>query len=225
LLLPAIAMLMVETHRPAAPSEKGRRSTAAVVHGLFGEGRAPATLLIWTILAPIMLVLYLLLNWLPTLVASKGLSIAVAPLASMWFNLGGVAGALLLAPVVDRLGFRFPITLGFAALALALVGLSMAQSVATILACSAIAGLLLLGANYSLYAVAAACYPTESRGTGSGVAVAVGRVGSVLGPLIAGALLARGVSAETVILLLAPAATVAALATWALARFAAPPTA
>jgi AAHS family 3-hydroxyphenylpropionic acid transporter len=225
LLLPAIAMLMVETHRPAAPSEKGRRSTAAVVHGLFGEGRAPATLLIWTILAPIMLVLYLLLNWLPTLVASKGLSIAVAPLASMWFNLGGVAGALLLAPVVDRLGFRLPITLGFAALALALVGLSMAQSVATILACSAVAGLLLLGANYSLYAVAAACYPTESRGTGSGVAVAVGRVGSVLGPLIAGALLARGVSAETVILLLAPAATVAALATWALARFAAPPTA
>lgn len=218
LLLPAIAVLMVETHRPAVAAATGRRSAAAITHALFGEGRAAATLLIWTILAPIMLVLYLILNWLPTLVASKGLAITVAPLASMWFNLGGVAGALLLAPVVDRFGFRLPITLGFAALALALVGLSMAQSVAAILASSAIAGVLLLGANYSLYAVAAACYPAASRGTGSGAAVAVGRIGSVLGPLIAGALLARGVTAETVILCLAPAALVAALATWALSR-------
>lgn len=217
LLVPAIALLMIETHQPAV-AQGGRASAAALTHALFREGRARPTLLIWTILAPIMLVLYLILNWLPTLVASKGLSVAIAPLASMWFNLGGVAGALLLAPIVDRRGFRLPITLGFAALGLALVGLSLARSVDAILVLSALAGVLLLGANYSLYAVAAACYPMSVRGTGSGAAVAVGRIGSVVGPLIAGALLARGVSAETVILGLAPAAALAALATWALGR-------
>ncbi|MBU6378622.1 MAG: MFS transporter [Gammaproteobacteria bacterium] len=218
LLVPAIALLMIETHRPAALAQGGRASSAALTHALFREGRARPTLLIWTILAPIMLVLYLILNWLPTLVASKGLSVTIAPLASMWFNLGGVAGALLLAPIVDRRGFRLPITLGFAALGLALVGLSLARSVDAILVLSALAGVLLMGANYSLYAVAAACYPMSVRGTGSGAAVAVGRIGSVIGPLIAGALLARGVSAETVILGLAPAAALAALATWALGR-------
>lgn len=222
LLVPAIALWMVETYRPgSSPDEsspKKSTSTSALMQALFGQGRAVSTLLIWTILAPTMLVLYLILNWLPTLVASKGLAVSIAPLASMWFNLGGVAGALLLAPFVDRFGFRVPITLGFSGLVLALVGLSVAVTETHILALSAISGLLLMGSNYSLYAVAAACYPTESRGTGSGAAVAVGRVGSVIGPLFAGALLARGVSAETVILWLAPAAALAALATWALGR-------
>jgi AAHS family 3-hydroxyphenylpropionic acid transporter len=208
---------MIETYRPSTSSMK---STGAkeISQALFGEGRAASTLLIWTILAPTMLVLYLILNWLPTLVTSKGLAVSIAPLASMWFNLGGVAGALLLAPFVDRFGFKAPITLGFSGLALALAGLSVATTEAHILAFSALCGVLLMGSNYSLYAVAAACYPTESRGTGSGAAVAVGRVGSVVGPLFAGALLARGVSAETVILWLAPAAAVAAVATWALGR-------
>jgi len=221
LLVPAIAIWMIETYRPSSPerpSSKKSISTSTLMQALFGEGRAVPTLLIWSILAPTMLVLYLILNWLPTLVASKGLAVSIAPLASMWFNLGGVVGALLLAPFVDRYGFRVPITLGFAGLVLALVGLSVAATETHILALSAISGLLLMGSNYSLYAVAAACYPTESRGTGSGAAVAVGRVGSVVGPLFAGALLARGVSAETVILWLAPAAALAAFATWALGR-------
>lgn len=217
LLVPAIALFMIDTYRPSTSSMK---STGAkeISQALFGEGRAASTLLIWTILAPTMLVLYLILNWLPTLVTSKGLAVSIAPLASMWFNLGGVAGALLLAPFVDRFGFKAPITLGFSGLALALAGLSVATTETHILAFSALCGVLLMGSNYSLYAVAAACYPTESRGTGSGAAVAVGRVGSVVGPLFAGALLARGVSAETVILWLAPAAAVAAVATWALGR-------
>ena len=52
-------------------------------------------------------------------------------------------------------------------------------------------GFFLLGANYALYGVAPKYYPGPIRGTGSGASVAVGRVGSILGPLLAGLLMGR----------------------------------
>lgn len=215
LLVPAILVLMVETY-PA--SERGKAQSAVPVgRALFAEGRARATLLIWIVLLPTMLMLYLMLNWLPTLVAAQGLERDVAPLASLWFNLGGMLGGLMLAPLVDRFGDRWPITLAFTALIVVLLGLSASQSGMMMLLLSGVGGFLLLGANYAFYGVAAAFYPAEARGTGSGAAVAVGRIGSVIGPLLAGMMMGQGGSATDVILWLAPCAALAAVAAFALA--------
>lgn len=214
LLVPAVLRFMRETHHPRDLSED---ASVPVLDALFASGRAPATLLIWIVLLPTMLMLYLMLNWLPTLVAAQGVDSAVAPLAALWFNLGGMFGGLMIAPLVDRLGFRWPITLAFVALVGALLALSMSQSGTLILVLSGIGGFLLLGANYAFYGVAAALYPTEARGTGAGAAVAVGRVGSVIGPLVAGALMGQGGSAAEVILWLVPCAALAAVAAFALA--------
>ena len=218
LLVPAIIFLMTETHRPGKSEAS---DSFPVLDALFAEGRAPATLLIWVALLPTMLMLYLMLNWLPTLVVAQGVDRSVAPLAALWFNLGGMLGGLLIAPLVDRVGFRWPITLAFVVLVGVLFVLSMSSSGTVILAFSGIAGFLLLGANYAFYGVAAAIYPATARGTGSGAAVAVGRVGSVIGPLVAGALMGQGGSAGDVILWLVPCAAVAAIAVFALARYAA----
>ncbi len=59
---------------------------------LFGGGRRPASLLLWLTFFPTLLILYLVLNWLPTLVAAKGFQ-ADASLASVLFNVFGVIGA------------------------------------------------------------------------------------------------------------------------------------
>jgi AAHS family 3-hydroxyphenylpropionic acid transporter len=48
--------------------------------------------------------------------------------------------------------------------------------------------------------------------------VAVGRVGTVIGPLFAGLLIAKGATAESVILYLAPMAAVSGVAVLALGR-------
>ncbi len=61
------------------------------------------------------------------------------------------------------------------------------------------AGFFLLGANYALYGVAAAYYPQSMLGTGSGASVAMGRVGSIIGPLLAGVLLGGGMTAAGVV--------------------------
>ena len=59
-------------------------------------------MLLWLAFLPTLLILYLILNWLPTLVVAKGLDRAVAPQASLAFNFASVVGALLLGRMVDR---------------------------------------------------------------------------------------------------------------------------
>ena len=76
-----------------------------------------------------------------------------------------------------------------------------------------------MGANYSLYGVAAAYYPTAMRGTGSGASVAVGRVGAVVGPMLAGMLLSQGLSAIQVILAMVPAAAIAGVSVFLLSFY------
>jgi len=215
-LVPAMYFFMRETLRRVEHSAAPRASVARV---LFGEGRATPTLLLWLTFLPTLLILYLILNWLPTLAMANGLSRASAPQASLAFNFASVAGALVLGKIVDRFGARVPLTGAYVALIASLIALGGAHDLTSILLCSALAGFFLMGANYALYGVAAAYYPQEMRGTGSGASVAVGRVGSIVGPLLAGMLLGGGTTAANVVLYMAPVAAVAAAAVFALGFF------
>jgi AAHS family 3-hydroxyphenylpropionic acid transporter len=212
LLIPALAWLMPETLVRAAD----RAPRKPVLHVLFGEGRAVSTLLLWLAFLPTLLILYLFLNWLPTLVIAKGLEITVAPRASMAFNFGSVAGALLLGWLVDRYKFRWPLSLSYLALIGTLVLLAASSSHGVVIALSAAVGFFLLGANYALYGVAPGYYPRQIRGTGSGASIAVGRVGSIIGPLLAGVLMGGGTSATGVVQYMIPVAAVSLVAVFAL---------
>ena len=85
-----------------------------------------------------------------------------------------------------------------------------------LIALSAAVGFCLLGANYALYGVAPAYYPLAIRGTGSGASIAVGRVGSIVGPLLAGMLIRGGTSAAGVVQYMIPFAAVSCVAVFAL---------
>jgi AAHS family 3-hydroxyphenylpropionic acid transporter len=213
-LVPALHWFLPETLKPGAAVSATQPAPARppVMTSLFGGGRAVPTLLLWLTFFPTLLILYLMLNWLPTLAVAKGLDRSVAPQASLAFNFASIAGALLLGWMVDRVGPRWPLTLAYAALIGALLFLAQAADLYSIVLLSGVAGFLLLGANYALYGVVTAYYPTAMRGTGSGASVAVGRVGSVVGPFLAGALLELGFNAVQVFQLLAPAAAVAGIA-------------
>jgi AAHS family 3-hydroxyphenylpropionic acid transporter len=102
------------------------------------------------------------------------------------------------------------------ALIVALIALGTTKDHVMTLFLSGAAGFFLLGANYALYGVAATFYPQSMRGTGSGAAIAFGRVGSIAGPLLAGLLLGGGKTATEVVQYMAPVAGVAAIAVFAL---------
>lgn len=216
LLTPALLLFMRETGRGA---EANGRERGAILRALFGEGRAAPTLLLWLAFFPTLLILYLILYWLPTLAVDKGLDRAIAPQAALAFNFASVAGALTLGWIVDRAGPRWPLTIAYAGLIGALLGLAVAADLPLILAFSAAAGFLLMGANYALYGVAASYYPRALRGTGSGASIAIGRVGAIIGPVLPGLLFQSGADATAVINLMAPAAAVAGLAVFLLAFF------
>ena len=176
---------------------------------LFGGGRAQSSVALWVTFFPTLLVLYLVLNWLPTLVAAKGYA-EDASLSSVLFNLVSVLGAFCFGPLVDRFGLRWPLTLGFLGLAGTLIALGQATEFAAIMALSGALGFFLLGCNYAAYGAAASYYPAEMRGRGSGAAIAWGRLGSVAGPLIGGYLLQAGSAPDQVVLAMAPFAVLAA---------------
>jgi AAHS family 3-hydroxyphenylpropionic acid transporter len=212
-LAPALHFLMQETMQRGGHNEDVQPSIRVA---LFAEGRLAPTLLLWLTFFPTLLILYLILNWLPTLVTANGLERAVAPQASLAFNFASVLGALILGRWVDRVGARWPMVAAYTALIGALLALSTSTQLATVLFWSSATGFALMGANYSLYGVAASYYSQNIRGTGSGASVAVGRIGSVVGPILAGMLLGAGATATNVMQLLAPVAALAGAAVFAL---------
>jgi len=83
------------------------------------------------------------------------------------------------------------------------------------LACSG-AGMFIVGAQLTLFALAPLYYHAGIRGTGVGAAVAVGRLGSIVGPLFAGGLLAGGGGSAAVLLAIVPFVAVGGGAAFAL---------
>ena len=62
-----------------------------------------------------------------------------------------------------------------------------------------------------LYAAVARTFPAHMRVSGTGFVIGVGRVGSVFGPLLAGALLSAGLTAANVAIVMAVPSLLAAL--------------
>lgn len=213
LLLPVILLLLPET-RPEPHPEADRNT----VRALFGEGRAASTVLVWAAFMLTLVVLYLALNWLPTLVVDKGHPPSEGFAAAMAFNAAGVVGSLTMGAISDRMGWRGPLALSYLALAGAMAGLAAADAPLAILTLSAAAGFLVMGAQFSLYAVAPMLYPPAFRAAGAGAAVGVGRLGSIFGPLIAGELRNAGASPGEVFFSVAPVALAAAAILVALGR-------
>jgi MFS transporter, AAHS family, 3-hydroxyphenylpropionic acid transporter len=204
------------------PESKAFRNAAArpapVGDVLFGESRALSTVQIWVSYFCTLIVLYFLLNWLPSLMAARGLGRAEVGMVQIFFNIGGGIGALCIGMLMDRLRGGLVVSGMYVGIIASLAALSMAPGFAALTVSAFFAGMFVIGGQSVLYALSAAFYPTAMRGTGVGGAVAVGRVGSVVGPLAAGQLLAMGSSASVVIGASIPVTLVAAVAALMLIR-------
>lgn len=176
-----------------------------------------ATALLWTAFFLGLMVVYLLMNWLPQLLVAQGFTRSEASLALILYSLGGAVGSLLGGRVLDSAQRVIAIAASFAfvAAALTMLGL-MPPALATMLATVTLAGVGVLCVQSILYGIAPQCYPAEIRGTGVGVVVAVGRLGSMAGPLLAGVLVAQGMTPANVMLVLVPIILACGMGTLAL---------
>lgn len=215
LILPLLALYMKESAHFIANRATGserHEPAPGVAQALWKEGRAGTTLALWISFLGTLIVLYFLINWLPSMVLSRGLTRVQASVVQMMFNIGGGIGAIVIAALMDRIGRRPTVTGMYIGIAVALAVLASAGSSVGMAFGGLLAGLFLVGGQSVLYALASNIYPTQVRGTGVGAAVAVGRMGSILGPLIAGQLLAIGQSASVLVTASIPLIAVAAIA-------------
>jgi AAHS family 3-hydroxyphenylpropionic acid transporter len=206
-LLTLPILLLLPDLRVASPKPQHTQPSFAT---LFGEGRALTTLSIWAVYFITLLIIYLLLNWLPTLMIRQGFAPARAQLLSLAFNLAAAAGSVLLGMATDRLGPARTVPLVYFLMLAAAAVVAVANSYGAYLAGFAAMGFLLLGGQNCLNGVIPNFYPAEARSLSVGAAVGTGRIGSVLGPLYAGFVLAGngGVRAvlESIVALVAIAA-------------------
>lgn len=214
LVAPVLAFFLpnVRVARQAAGRAGNRIGQAVTV--LFGEGRAARTVATCIGLFCILLVLYLLLGWLPSLLVGRGLSRPQASLVQMAFNLASIAGSILAGTALDNARHRSAAVLGVfivAGVAVALLAASP-RSIAFALVLGAAVGTAVTAAQTVIYALAPGCYPRSGRGTGMGFCVAVGRFGSAGGPLLAGALVGSGQSPAQVLAALLPIIAIAGAA-------------
>ena len=123
-------------------------------------------------------------------------------------------GSLIGGRMLDRARPLAPVALCFAAAAAALLMLAMLPAnLALMLLGGTLVGGAILCVQAILYGIAPQCYPFEIRGTGVGTAVAVGRLGSIAGPLLAGALVTAGFTPSDVMMALVPITLAAGLTT------------
>src|ERR1700738_1068538 len=190
------------------------------VQHLFREGRTLPTLLLWVVFFMSLLDLYFLANWLPTVLNDLGASVSSAALIGSMLQVGGVVGTFALGSIIDRFSFRALALVYFIAVfAVGAIG-QLGHSVVFVTMAIFAAGFCIVGGQIAANALAAGFYPTSVRATGVGWALGIGRVGSIVGPLIGGALLSLKWTAGEVFGAAAVAAFCAALAAFSLSRLA-----
>jgi AAHS family 4-hydroxybenzoate transporter-like MFS transporter len=167
----------------------GRASTSrGAIGSLFVSGLGGDTLGLFSAFFFCLLANYIGFSWIVAMLTGAGFAQVAASNALAAFNFGGVAGALMGAAIIQRIGSRATM-LGMAAAATASAVVMAAMPLnppmtPALLAMFAVTGGLLNAVQTTMYALAAHVYPTQIRGTGVGTAVAVGRTGNVLAPYV-----------------------------------------
>jgi MFS family permease len=198
---PAVAEL------PAVSADVRKRSSG----DLF---RAP--LLVTTVLATMayffhITTFYYIVKWVPTIVVGMGFAPSSAGYVLSWLNVGGATGGTVLGLLSQRFSVKaLTITVMLlSTIAVALFGRSPADLTKLILICM-VAGFCTNAAITGMYAIFAQAFPTHVRASGTGVAVGIGRGGSVLAPILAGFLF-TSYALPTVSLLMGLGSLVAAI--------------
>lgn len=182
--LPADSQLtLAETRDNATPRLSVRR--------LFDPGFVANTLRLWVIFFVNLMAMYMLITWIPSLLVDAGYGFKEAAVASVYLNLGGAIGPFALAWLMVRVGSRATLATYFlsGALCMLLIG-QFSDSPQQVLILTFFAGFFVFGTQSGINVLATNIYPTDVRTTGVGWALGIGRIGTVLAPLITGVLVA-----------------------------------
>jgi AAHS family 4-hydroxybenzoate transporter-like MFS transporter len=199
---------------PISRSQLQDQRRNAPVINLFTEGRAAGTILLWIPFFMNLLMLYFVVFWLPALLRQTGKPVSAGMTAIMLFSVGGIAGSFVEGNLMNRWGAFTVLLTEFFCTTLLIASLAYSTSFPLMMSITFVLGFVVQGAQGGLSAVAATFYPISIRSTGIGWCLGVGRIGSIVGPMLGGVMLKLDWSPREILLAGSIPALCAAAATF-----------
>ncbi|WP_428542537.1 MFS transporter [Rhodopila sp.] len=182
------------------------------VAGLFRDGLAPITVLVWTLYFANLISMYLIGYWMPTVLHMSGLTPADSVFAASLRDAGPLLSIFILAPLSQRFMPQsvLAFSLGAGIVAIGVVGL-LDLPYLPLLVTIFVIGCCTTGSMTVINGMTAALYPARVRNTGMGWALGIGRLGGIGGPWLGGLLLGLGWPPRQIFLFACVTALVAAV--------------
>ncbi|MDI9752677.1 MFS transporter [Acinetobacter baumannii] len=192
-------------------SKEEKVNIFSLLKELFSAKHLRATTLFWSSQIATVLGVYGLSTWLPQIMKTNGYGISSSISFLAIFMLSAGLGSVFIGPLTDRLNTRKTIVMFYLIGAVAIFGLSFNYHIALTYVLVALAGMGITGVGMVQVGYITHYYPTKIRASATGWAIGVGRIGAIMGPIIAGYLLANGTSTSANFYLFSAAALIAAI--------------
>jgi putative MFS transporter len=168
---------------PAARPARGLGTSLAFLWSRPMIRRTSVTWVIWFVIT---FSYYGFFSWIPTLLIQQGITVTKSFEFSIVIYLAQIPGYFSAAWLCERIDRKNTIAVYLAGSALAALWLSRLHGPAAITIAGAVLSFFLNGTYAGVYSYTPEVYPTWIRATGSGLASAFGRVGSITAPLVIG---------------------------------------
>lgn len=169
--------------------QENQQSSQSPLKDLFSGSRGITTLLFWASVFMALVLVYALGNWLPKLMIEAGYDLSTSLVFLFALNIGGMLGAIFGGFFADKFSLPKVLLILFVSGAISLFLLSYSLPTMLLYLCVAIAGAASIGGQILLLAYMSQYYAPNIRATGLGMALGVGRLGAILGPILCGWLL------------------------------------
>jgi MFS transporter, putative metabolite:H+ symporter len=168
------------------PTETPKVGLLTALRFLWSRAMARRTAVIWTIWFVITFSYYGFFSWIPTLLIERGITVTRSFEFSIIIYLAQIPGYFSAAWLTERLDRKHTIALYLCGSAVSAFWLSQTDAPWSITLAGAVLSFFLNGTYAGLYSYTPEVFPTWIRASGTGLASAFGRVGSILAPTIIG---------------------------------------
>lgn len=195
--IPAVYAIYLRWHLPDSPQftakvEAKKRSIFLNIRDVWSKKYARSTLMLWVLWFTVVFSYYGMFLWLPSVMVGKGFDMITSFKYVLIMTLAQLPGYFTAAWFIEKFGRKFVLVSYLIGTAVSAFIFGNAETMAVLLISGMLLSFFNLGAWGALYAYTPEQYPAIIRGTGAGMAAAVGRIGGIFGPLLVGSLLTAG---------------------------------
>ncbi|WP_146553348.1 MFS transporter [Rummeliibacillus sp. SL167] len=194
--IPALYAVYLRLHLPDSPQFTAKKNSSRGIwqnlKSVWSKSYVKPTLMLWIVWFTVVFSYYGMFLWLPSVMVLKGFSLIKSFEYVLIMTLAQLPGYFTAAWLIEKIGRKFVLATYLLGTALSALVFGVADATWILIVSGMLLSFFNLGAWGALYAYTPEQYPTVIRGTGVGMAAAVGRLGGIFGPLLVGMLMAQG---------------------------------